>query len=47
MTIRPALQATILVAGFAGLAGIVFAMWADKGPQMFLALVETGLAWCF
>lgn len=46
---RPgALTAALLIAMFAAAAaGLVFALWDAKGPAMFRALVENGLAWCF
>jgi hypothetical protein len=31
----------------AALTGLAFAGWLDHGPRMFLALAESGLAWCF
>ncbi|MBY8915754.1 hypothetical protein KUG85_00550 [Nitratireductor sp. L1-7-SE] len=36
--------ATLLLAAFTGLA---FAMWLENGAGIFLALVESGLSWCF
>lgn len=35
------------VALLGGLAGLGFALWSQNGPRMFMALVESGLAWCF
>ena len=38
---------------FAGLivlgivAGIGFALWLDHAPAIFMALVNSGLSWCF
>lgn len=40
----------LLVLGLAVLAaasGIAFASWIDKGAAIFMAMAETGLAWCF
>ncbi|MFC5585650.1 hypothetical protein ACFPOD_11040 [Nitratireductor kimnyeongensis] len=31
----------------AALTGLAFAMWLEKGAGIFLALVESGLSWCF
>ncbi|MEO9612392.1 MAG: hypothetical protein ABJG86_10740 [Nitratireductor sp.] len=44
---RRAIQASLLVAALAAGSGVVFAMWAQQGPKIFLAVVENGLAWCF
>jgi len=27
--------------------GAVLAMWSDKGARIYMALVESGLSWCF
>lgn len=35
------------VALLAAATGLAFASWADKGAAIFMATVETGLAWCF
>jgi hypothetical protein len=32
---------------FAAFAGYAFAGWVDHAPGIFMALVESGLAWCF
>jgi hypothetical protein len=29
------------------LTGVAFASWLDEGPEMFMALAQSGLAWCF
>ncbi|WP_164491895.1 MULTISPECIES: hypothetical protein [unclassified Rhizobium] len=29
------------------LAGAAFAGWIVQGPEMFLAMAENGLSWCF
>ncbi|MHB2264335.1 hypothetical protein [Aliihoeflea sp. PC F10.4] len=34
----------VLVSGVTGLA---FAGWLDNGARIFMAMAETGLAWCF
>ncbi|MEQ8449157.1 MAG: hypothetical protein RIB97_05665 [Nitratireductor sp.] len=47
MSVRRAIQASLLVAALAAGSGVVFAMWAQQGPEIFLAVVENGLAWCF
>ena len=33
--------------GCGGGHGPAFAAWIDKGAGIFMAMVETGLAWCF
>lgn len=43
---RPA-AICVLAIGFAALAGVALAGWVDQGPGIFMALVETGMAWCF
>ncbi|MBN7757386.1 hypothetical protein JF546_07630 [Nitratireductor aquimarinus] len=30
----------------AALTGLVFAMWLENGADIFLALAQSGLAWC-
>jgi hypothetical protein len=39
------LLAALLVAALA--TGLSFALWMDKGPAIFMALVESGMSWCF
>lgn len=47
MSVRRATLAVLSVAALAAGSGVVFAMWAQQGPEIFLAVVENGLAWCF
>ncbi|MEW9804928.1 hypothetical protein [Mesorhizobium marinum] len=35
------------VALVAAATGVAFASWIDKGAAIFMATVESGLAWCF
>ena len=35
------------VAVLAAATGLAFASWMDKGAGIFMAMVESGLAWCF
>ena len=35
------------VALLAALTGLAFASWMDKGAAIFMAMIESGLAWCF
>ena len=35
------------VAAFAAATGLAFAAWIDQGAGIFMAMVETGIAWCF
>ena len=35
------------VAVLGAIAGIGFALWSQNGPRMLMALMESGLAWCF
>ena len=35
------------VALLGAIAGVGFALWSQNGPRMFMALVESGIAWCF
>ncbi len=37
----------LLVAALAAATGVAFASWLDHGARIFLATVESGLAWCF
>jgi len=46
----PVLTVAKIAAGVALLAaatGVAFASWIDKGAGIFMATVESGLAWCF
>ncbi|MCC0039417.1 MAG: hypothetical protein H6893_10635 [Brucellaceae bacterium] len=43
---KPVLVGTITLA-FAAATGIAFATWMQHGAGIFMALVESGLAWCF
>jgi hypothetical protein len=40
-----AIIATVAAIGIA--IGLAFASWIDNGAAIFLAMVESGLAWCF
>jgi hypothetical protein len=31
----------------AALTGLAFAGWLERGPEMFMAMAQAGLAWCF
>ena len=35
------------VAALAAATGLAFAAWIDNGAGIFMAMVESGLAWCF
>ncbi|MFC3218867.1 hypothetical protein ACFOEZ_07555 [Tianweitania populi] len=37
--------AALLVA--ATVTGLSFALWMDKGPAIFMALVQSAMSWCF
>lgn len=39
------IAAVLAVLGVA--TGLAFASWVDKGAAIFMATVESGLAWCF
>jgi glucokinase len=39
------IAAALAVLGAA--TGLAFASWVDKGAAIFMATVESGLAWCF
>lgn len=43
---RPAVLALAAVA-LAATMGLAFAGWLEHAPAIFMALVESGLAWCF
>ena len=43
-TVAKAFAATALLAAATGAA---FASWVDNGAGIFLAMVESGLSWCF
>ena len=31
----------------AAVSGLAFASWLEQGPAIFMAMIDTGLAWCF
>lgn len=37
----------LTVAALAAATGAAFAAWMDQGAGIVLAMVESGLAWCF
>jgi len=44
----PRLAGTLLAfAAFVALSGLAFAMWLRHGTQIFFAMAESGLSWCF
>jgi hypothetical protein len=43
---RPAALALAAIA-LAAAMGLAFAGWLEHAPAIFMALVESGLAWCF
>jgi hypothetical protein len=43
----PFWRIALLVAALAAATGVAFASWLDHGAGIFLATVESGLAWCF
>ncbi len=42
-----AAKLTLAVLVLAALSGAAFAMWIRHGAGIFMALVESGLAWCY
>jgi hypothetical protein len=46
-TVATAAKITLGVAVVAAATGLAFASWIDKGAGIFMATVESGLAWCF
>jgi hypothetical protein len=32
---------------FAAVTGAAFAAWAAHGPDIFMAMIQSGLSWCF
>jgi hypothetical protein len=47
MSARSALLSGAILAALAAATGMAFAGWEAHGAAMFLALAESGLAWCF
>jgi len=43
----PFWRIALLVAILSAATGVAFASWLDHGAGIFLATVESGLAWCF
>lgn len=44
---RRALIWALAILTAAVLSGIVFAMWVSNGPQIFMTMANSALAWCF
>lgn len=40
-------KAVLGVAALAAATGLAFASWLDQGAGIFMAMVDTGLSWCF
>ncbi|MFI0843428.1 hypothetical protein [Mesorhizobium sp. IMUNJ 23232] len=38
---------TLAVSLTAAVTGATFAAWAAHGPDMFMAMIQSGLSWCF
>jgi hypothetical protein len=47
MPVATVAKVAIGVVALAAATGLAFASWLDKGAAIFMATVETGLAWCF
>ena len=47
MPMATAAKIALGVALLAAASGLAFASWIDKGAGIFMAMVESGLAWCF
>lgn len=50
MTLNRIMTPLLLAAGALALSaatGLAFAGWLDSGARIFMAMAETGLAWCF
>ena len=47
VSVATAAKIALGAALFAAATGLAFAAWLDHGAGIFMALVETGLAWCF
>jgi hypothetical protein len=50
MTLNRITTPLLLAAGALALSagtGLAFAGWLDSGARIFMAMAETGLAWCF
>ena len=50
LTRQPVGTTVKIAAGFVVLAvatGVAFAAWIDNGAGIFMAMIESGLAWCF
>jgi hypothetical protein len=47
MTARSGLVWMVTAAALAATTGLAFAAWLDKGPAIFMSLVEAGMALCF
>jgi len=37
----------LALTAFAAVTGLAFAMWLRHGTQIFFAMAESGLTWCF
>jgi hypothetical protein len=47
LSIRSAARWTAAALLLAGATGAAFAAWEAKGPDMFVAMIQSGLSWCF
>ena len=47
MSVSTVAKVTLGLALLAAATGLAFASWIDKGAGIFMATVESGLAWCF
>lgn len=47
MTVERYLGLTIAAMVMAGATGVAFAGWLSHGPDILLAVTQSGLGWCF
>ncbi len=47
MPVSTVAKVALGVAVLAAATGLAFASWVDKGAGIFMATIESGLAWCF
>ena len=47
VSVSTAAKIALGVAVMAAATGLAFASWIDKGAGIFMAMVESGIAWCF
>jgi hypothetical protein len=46
-SLPPAIKYAAGLSLLAAIGGIAFAAWADNGSNIFVAMIQSGMSWCF